>query len=234
MSESFRIWTPPVIDSADSPEWIARRNFDPYVQKQKEDIRAEREKRFPGLQVKRVDGVETIWFEKRGRRMIHGIASTPTVNSHGDSWASSGCEARFPIPLLFGHGLIEDKRGEGGKRVEASPDLEQLKIGEIVLVRKSEQGIYVIAVIDEGTHAGDDAWKLIESGKALCFSVGGESRSFRLRGVVDGHRYYDRWRLKEVSVCRKGANPDCTFSIYHGAMAVVSPAFGQRQPGLRS
>jgi hypothetical protein len=57
-------------------------------------------------------------------------------------------------------------------------------------------------------------WNLIESGEVRCFST--ESRS-RDRGkdvaIVDGHKFVDRAKLNEISICRQGANPGATFHI---------------------
>lgn len=125
--------------------------------------------------------------------MIQGIASTPTINSHKYSLSSGGCRARFPIPVLSGH-------------AKGPP------IGEVVLVRIAERSVFVEAIIFEGNPAADHAWKLIESGETRCFSGAADQSSWRLAGEVDGVKFYDSWWLKEVSVCRTGANPDCHFA----------------------
>lgn len=152
------------------------------------------------------DGADTHWLEKTGKRTIQGVASTGTVNSHKYSMDPRGCEIKFPIPLLFAHGQYTARTTK--EIVEARA--EEARIGEIVLVRRSSEQIFVRGVLDD-TLAGDAAWKLILSGEARCFS--GAGKDMRLRGVVDGIRYYDCWKLYEVSVCRRGANPDCHFEI---------------------
>ena len=156
--------------------------------------------RDPNFRIKRVDGVETVWLEGRtGRRMIFGIASTPTINSHGYSLSSDGCAARLPVPVLSEHA------GEGKP------------IGEVILLRKNREHVYVEAVIFEDNFAADHAWKLIESGKLRAFSgaMSGDPRTYHLQGIADGVSFYDRWTLKEVSICRAGACPGCGFEIMH-------------------
>ena len=128
-------------------------------------------------------------------RMIHGIATTPTISSNGQSLLSEGMMVRLPVPVLFAH----SKYGKG--------------IGEVVYLRKSRSEIYVRAVINNNL-AGDYAWSFIKSGEARCFSVAVQQNDYRLQAEVDDVKFFDRWTLKEVSVCREGANPDCHFEIF--------------------
>jgi hypothetical protein len=152
------------------------------------------------------DGVEKMWIDKTGRRMIEGIASTGTLTSHGHSRNPKGCIVRLPVPLLFGHGFKKGTRERGYKNVQDA------RIGDVVMVCKSKTAITVRAVLDDSL-AGDAAWELIESGEARCFSVDSINGKTTMKGIVNGHPYFDQWELKEVSVCFKGANPDCRFDI---------------------
>ncbi|MCZ4091684.1 hypothetical protein [Sinorhizobium psoraleae] len=142
------------------------------------------------------NGVQTIWIKNAtGARMIEGVASTPrpSVSGIGNPLAlsSRGAMAQLPIPLMFAHA-----KGEA--------------IGEVVLLRKSAEHIFVKAVIWQ-TEACDHAWRLIEAGEARAFSVLSGDQVFG--ATVDGYTHVKSWRIREVSVCRQGANPDCTFSI---------------------
>lgn len=142
------------------------------------------------------DGIETIWIKDvpKGRK-IHGIASTSTINSHNYALLAKGMTARLPVPLLSSH--------EG----------HRAPIGEIFHIRKRETEVYVIGRLYEN-EAADHAWCLIERGETLCFSGAASPGSTHLQGISQGVKFYDRWTLGEVSICPKGANPDCTFSIY--------------------
>ena len=120
--------------------------------------------------------------------------------------SSRGCMIRLPAPLLFAHGHVGDTRNKASSR---NADMQ---IGEIFYFRKSAESIFIKAHV-WNTEAGNHAWQLIQSGEARCFSGAADPKSMRLRGVVDGHSFYDAWDLSEVSVCRQGANPDCTFSV---------------------
>jgi hypothetical protein len=141
-------------------------------------------------------GVEEMWLKGViGPRMIHGIATTPTVSSNMCSVSSEGCTVRLPTPLFCDH------------------DNGLQPIGSVFHFRKSSAKIYVRATIDEGRAAADYAWKLIQLRELTCLSVATENGA-QIDAVVDGVRFYKAWRLKEVSVCRQGANPDCRFAIY--------------------
>lgn len=146
------------------------------------------------------DGVETIALKnwKTRPRLIAGIASTSTINGHNDALLSRGCKIKMPIPVLSQHQGL------------AAP------IGEAVLVRKREREIFVICSILEGNEAADHCWDLIERGETLSFSGAADTEGLRLQGHVDGKRFFDEWRLKEISICRAGANPDCYFEIFRG------------------
>jgi len=158
------------------------------------------------MHLTRSNGEETLWVAETSRRIIEGIASTPTPNSHGHSLSSKGCLIRLPVPLLAGHGFMRDTRKLAGP-------IHKCRIGWVTWLRKSREQILVRACVDEGYEAADDAWKLIEAGALRAFSGAAVCNDLHLRGVVDGVRYFDQWTLEEVSVCRTGANPDCLFWI---------------------
>lgn len=162
----------------------------------------------------RDDGLETLTYAHRppGKRRIHGIASTPTITSNNGSKSSAGCMVRFPIPLLSSHSKF-------GKA-----------IGDVTLVRRGERDIYVQADIHENP-AGNYAWRLIQDGELATLSVG--AADMHLQAEVDGVKFYDRWRLKEVSICRNGANPDCVFEVLNSdaiSGSSLSPAGWSHRP----
>jgi hypothetical protein len=142
-----------------------------------------------------------------GSRIIEGTASTPRPSLPNRSGASTtilhslGCRVELlPIPLLCGHGML-------GK---ATPlDVHAARIGEVVLVERSRERVRVRAVVDT-TPVGDFVWSKIQAGELRAFSV--LSRS-ELETPLDGLKFVERWLMREVSVCRKGANQDATFTI---------------------
>ena len=126
----------------------------------------------------------------RGSRLIHGIASSDAINSHTYALLAAGVEVDLPVPILFGH------------KGHSAP------IGEVFYARKGRGRLYIRAAIFDNA-AGDHAWRLVESGEVRCLS--GAGRTLKLQGEVDGVRFYEKWKLVEVSLCRVGANPDSVF-----------------------
>ena len=131
------------------------------------------------------------------KRLIHGLASSSTINAHHYSLISRGMEATLPVPILSAHA----KHGE--------------PIGDVFLVRKSANRVYVRAALRDN-EAADYARGLIESGETLCFSGAAAAKNLKLQAIVDKKTFYSEWQLGEVSICRKGANPDSIFEIWDG------------------
>jgi hypothetical protein len=157
--------------------------------------RRERHAQHYGLQIRdvRVEqrGDHTIWSTgHRTKRMVHGIASTPTVTTNNHSRSSAGCVVDFPIPLLCKHEALGS-------------------IGEIVMLRRSPREIYVIAALHDNNLAADHAWSLVEQGELRALSVASVPSTSKIDGAVLGTKFYGSWQLAEVSLCRVGANPDC-------------------------
>jgi len=152
-----------------------------------------------------VETLRMIGPESVGTWMIEGIASTPTVTSHNHSLAPIGCRLKLPLPLLSQHGF---KKGE---RTRVSNSLDEMRIGTVVYLSKSPHELRMRAVLD-GTEAGLAAWRSIVTKETMALSV--SSINARLRGVVDGVQYFDRWELSEISVCASGANPDTHLWVY--------------------
>jgi hypothetical protein len=161
--------------------------------------REERAKHY-GLLVRPVrcerSGGHDYWrTDHRTRRMVHGIASTPTITSNGHSRSSAGCKIDFPIPLLVSHEAYGS-------------------VGEVVMLRRSTREIYIIAALHDDNLAADYAWSLVEQGELTAFSVASTNGSSTVDGSVLGTKFYGSWQLAEVSLCRQGANPDCRAEIF--------------------
>jgi phage head maturation protease len=84
------------------------------------------------------------------------------------------------------------------------------QIGDVTLVSKYPDKIVIHGWVWDNP-AADHAWALIQSGEMRALSVGATSTQ---KTVVDGVTYCDRWQLREVSIVRTPANPDCVFEIY--------------------
>ncbi len=128
-----------------------------------------------------------------GARTIHGIASTPRMNAKNTSLASEGAEVALPIPVFSEHAI----RGA--------------PIGEVFYVAKGPDRVYVRARLFD-THAAAYAWGLIVTGEVRACSTGA-AKPLELGSVVDGKSFFPRWPLTELSICRRGANPDAVFEV---------------------
>jgi hypothetical protein len=140
--------------------------------------------------------------------MIEGVCSTPTIDKHNTSLLPLGCELAVPVPLLCRH-------------------VEWGEIGQVVYLRKSDSEIFMRAIVHDN-EAGRFAWGRIESGEFAALSVASEREqgSFHVQGAVDGTLFYDRWKLREISIVKTPANPDCYFNTV--GRAAKSPSREQQ------
>ena len=136
----------------------------------------------------------------KSQRMIEGVATSPTIDADKWSLSSAGCQIKLPLPLLCAHGEdLMNKR-----------PLDQLQIGEVFLFRKSASQVIIRARVED-TAAGNYAWRLIENHEFAALSVNCAERV--LQGVVNGVKFFSNWRVTEISICKRGKNPDCVFWI---------------------
>lgn len=148
------------------------------------------------------NGVEKIWLASpsRSNRVIEGIASSAWDTAKGVMLSSRGALVQFPVPLLSEHGFYDKDRRRG--------DMGRAGIGEVVAIAKSAGSIWARAIIHQTGYAADYAWKLIEAGEVACFSVSALQDKMT---PVDGMRCQTAWRLREISICRRGADADAFF-----------------------
>ena len=143
------------------------------------------------------DGVERVWINgwSRSKYLIEGIANTPAINSHNYSLLSRGCELKLPVPLLWSHAQ------HGGA------------IGEVCYMQRDEKGIYIRAAVF--THeASQHAWRKIVLGEVSGLSCAAVQDDWHLQAEVGDAKFYDKWRIKEISVVPTPACPGCWFKIY--------------------
>jgi len=143
------------------------------------------------------DGIERVWIYgwSKSKYLIHGIANTPAINSHGYALLSRGAELNLPVPVLWQHAKC------GGP------------VGEVVYMERNEDGIYIRASI-LSHEAGQYVWKKIVLGEVSGLSCAAVQESWHLQSQVDDVRFYDRWKIKEISLTSTPANKDCGFEIY--------------------
>jgi hypothetical protein len=146
--------------------------------------------------------------------MIHGIASSERIvdassardGSDNKVLVARGCELTVPIPLLYHHD---------------SP------IGEITHLSWMGTKLYCRAVVFYNA-AGRRAWEMIKEHQLRGLSCGTTQSHYEIKikekeGVV---KYYDQYKIKEISVVQSPLNKDCYFRIYSGGCEGRIP--GQR------
>ena len=127
---------------------------------------------------------------------IHGLATKPTVTDNNQATTSAKMQATLPVPLLSEH-------ADQGSR----------PIGEVHHLRKSPSSIYMRARLFDDHIGARYAEELIRKGEVQCLSIAHTPGS-NLLAVVDGKKFWGDWTLKEISICRDGANEGCRFEIY--------------------
>jgi hypothetical protein len=132
-------------------------------------------------------------FKPTGR-VIRGIASSGAISSNGHVLDPRGLILELPIPLACDH-----KAGS---------------VGEVFELTRDHGMIRFAACLHERSLAADHAWRLIEAGDYKCVSVGGSHA--KGSAIVDGITHYCQWRMAELSLCRKGANPHAQIVTVNG------------------
>lgn len=146
------------------------------------------------------------------KRIIEGIATTPTVDRAGDVVESEGAEFKLPIPLLWQH--QSDK-----------------PIGHVVSAKVSKTGIRVRAQIARIDEPGilkerlDEAWQSIKSGLVRGLSIG--FRGLEVNQMEDsfGLRFV-RWMWLELSAVTIPANQDASIEAVKSFDAEALAATG--------
>jgi hypothetical protein len=134
-------------------------------------------------------------------RMIDGVAVTPRLNANNHVFRVEGCKITLPVPLLSAHH-------------------ETGWIGEIVYCRWDSSSLYIRAIVDQSM-AANHAWQLVQSGDLRALSIATVDHD----GIVvdDGEterKFFENWRLSEVSLCKAGANADAFCYPYDWELGV--------------
>lgn len=130
------------------------------------------------------------------KRIIEGIATTPTVDRAGDIVEPDGAEFKLPIPLLWQHRSDQP-------------------IGHVVAAKVSKQGIRVraqLARIDEEgplKNRLDEAWQSIKSGLVRGLSIGFKGTEVEQMDDSFGIRFL-KWVWLELSAVTIPANQDAS------------------------
>lgn len=140
------------------------------------------------LEVKRVD---------EGKRILEGIATTPTPDRMGDVIEPLGVSYKNPLPLLWQHRAAEP-------------------VGTVKFEKPTKDGIKFVAEVASVDEAGklkdrlDEAWQSVKAGLVRAVSIGFSSQeSAYMKG---GGIHFLKTEVLELSLVTIPANADATIT----------------------
>lgn len=148
-------------------------------------------KAYSTLQIKSVTDTDD-------KRIITGIATTPSTDRDDDILEPTGAKFALPIPLLWQHNHNQP-------------------IGEVIQATVTEKGIEIVAKIAKIDERGtlkdriDEAWQSIKSGLVKCLSVGFKIKEYSYLENSWG-LYIKEWEFYELSVVTVPANADAVIT----------------------
>lgn len=161
------------------------------------------------LSIKSVDG---------DRRMISGIASTPTPDRHGDILEPLGATFTNPLPLLLHH----DRKAPVGR----------------VTLTATASGIRFNAQLPEITDAGlvrdrvNEAWHSIKAGLITGVSIGYRPLADGVKMLANGGAHLLKTEICELSLVTVPANFETTIQSIKSFDAQHLAASGRNLPGV--
>ena len=136
--------------------------------------------------------------EDNDKRIIKGIASTPSPDRDNDVMEMSGVKFALPIPLLWQHNHNQP-------------------IGEVTDATVTDDGIEITASIAKIEEDGnlknriDEAWQSIKSGLVKCLSIGFRTLEYNYIKETYG-LHIKEWEWYELSAVTVPANPDAVIT----------------------
>lgn len=136
--------------------------------------------------------------EDNEKRIIKGIASTPSPDRDNDVMEMSGVKFALPIPLLWQHNHNQP-------------------IGEVTEATVTDEGIEITASIAKIEEDGnlkariDEAWQSIKSGLVKCLSIGFRTLEYNYIKETYG-LHIKEWEWYELSAVTVPANPDAVIT----------------------
>lgn len=142
------------------------------------------------------------------RRIIEGIASTPTPDRMEDIVVPEGIEYSLPLPFLYQHNSRQP-------------------IGKVIAAKTDSSAMTIVAQLAPLGTAGfiDEAWNLIKTGLVRGLSIGFRSLEETYDRITGGFKYI-RTELFEISAVTIPANAEASITAIKSADAVALAALG--------
>jgi HK97 family phage major capsid protein/HK97 family phage prohead protease len=143
------------------------------------------------------------------RRIIEGIASTPTPDRIGDVVVPEGMDFKLPFPFLYQHNSRQP-------------------IGTVMAAKVTKEGMSVRVQIARAGVAAfiDEAWALIKEGLIRGLSIGFRSLEESWDKTLNGYRYL-RTEILELSAVTIPANAEASITAVKSASQALA-ASGRR------
>jgi HK97 family phage prohead protease len=151
------------------------------------------------LEVKQVDDE---------RRIIRGIATTPTVDRMGDVVDPEGVVFRGPVKLHLYH-------------------KHDLPVGRVLFDRPTKRGIPFEATIPNVSEAGtvrervNEAWHSVKYFLLDAVSIGFNPLEGGVELLKSGGLLFKKWEMLELSLVGVPANPDAVITAFKSADAAL-------------
>lgn len=151
-------------------------------------------------------------------REIHGIATTPSVDSYGDIVEPKGAEFTLPIPFLWQHRSDQP-------------------IGHVTKAKVTKEGIDVVVKLVSTDEAGalkerlDEAWQSIKLKLVRGLSIGFSPIEYSR--IEDTYSYrFIKWAWRELSAVTIPANQEATITAIKSIDTAQRAASGHMQRGV--
>lgn len=144
------------------------------------------------------------------RRIIEGVASTPTPDRIGDVVVPEGMEFKLPFPFLYQHNSRQP-------------------IGTVMAAKVTKDGMSVRVQIAKAGVAAfiDEAWALIKEGLIRGLSIGFRSLEESWDKTLNGYRYL-RTEILELSAVTIPANAEASITAVKSASFQALAASGHK------
>lgn len=149
------------------------------------------------------------------KRVIRGIATTPTVDRMGDSVDPMGAKFKTPMPLLLNHDA-------------------KLPVGSVTFAKSTKSGIPFEATLPNVRESGvikdrvDEAWHSLKYGLIGAVSIGFRAVEDGVERLKNGGLLFKEWEWMELSLVAIPANPDAVITGMKSFDTEVRAALGKK------
>ncbi len=169
------------------------------------------------MSTSRAYSLMTVKAVNEDKRIITGIASTPSPDRYGDVMEPKGAVINLPLPLLWQHDQLQPI----GTITKAKVTPDGIEIEAHVAKPEADAPSQLAARLAE-------AWTSIKTGLVRGLSIG--FRPIEYAYIDDGGMRFSAWDLMEVSAVTIPANAECSIQTIKSISTGERAAFGKSAP----